>query len=69
MPKEGIARLAALAAPRIVYLSCDPATLSRDSAVLRAHGYGLESVRGFDLFPQTSHVEALAVMVRTLDQG
>ena len=66
---EGVIRLAALRAPRIVYLSCDPATLSRDSAVLRAHGYTLESVRGFDLFPQTSHVEALVVMVRGAGQG
>jgi tRNA/tmRNA/rRNA uracil-C5-methylase (TrmA/RlmC/RlmD family) len=61
--------MAALEAPRIVYLSCDPATLSRDSAGLRQHGYALESVRGFDLFPQTSHVEALAVMVKSADQG
>ncbi|MCS5638162.1 MAG: class I SAM-dependent RNA methyltransferase [Myxococcota bacterium] len=64
---EAVDRLAALQAPRIVYLSCDPATLSRDSAGLRQHGYALESVRGFDLFPQTSHVEALAVMVRSAD--
>jgi len=66
---EGVIRLAALRAPRIVYLSCDPATLARDTAVLRAHGYTLESVRGFDLFPQTSHVEALAVMVMGSGQG
>ena len=66
---EALSRMAALQAPRIVYLSCDPATLSRDSARLRQHGYALESVRGFDLFPQTSHVEALAVMVKSADQG
>ena len=55
--------LAQLGAPRIVYLSCDPATLSRDTARLRPHGYALDSVRGFDLFPQTSHIEALAILV------
>ena len=52
--------LAQLGAPRIVYLSCDPATLARDTGRLRSHGYSLETVRGFDLFPQTSHIEALA---------
>jgi 23S rRNA (uracil1939-C5)-methyltransferase len=70
---EALGGLAKQAAPRIVYLSCDPATLARDSARLRIHGYALESVRGFDLFPQTSHVEALAVLVRSAaapgDQG
>ena len=54
--------MAQLGAPRIVYLSCDPATLSRDTARLRHHGYALDSVRGFDLFPQTSHIEALATL-------
>jgi 23S rRNA (uracil1939-C5)-methyltransferase len=56
--------LAELSAARIVYLSCDPATLARDSARLRERGYALESVQGFDLFPQTPHVEALAVLTR-----
>lgn len=56
--------LVELSAARIVYLSCDPATLARDSARLRERGYALESVQGFDLFPQTPHVEALAVLIR-----
>lgn len=55
--------LAQLGAPRIVYLSCDPATLSRDTARLRHHGYALDRVHGFDLFPQTSHIEALVTLV------
>jgi 23S rRNA (uracil1939-C5)-methyltransferase len=54
--------LADLGASRIVYVSCDAATLARDLKVLCSRGYRLERVRGFDLFPQTPHVEALAVL-------
>jgi len=61
--RDGAAAVCALAAPRVVYLSCDPATLSRDLAVLCAGGYEIQQVRGFDLFPQTAHVEALATLV------
>jgi tRNA/tmRNA/rRNA uracil-C5-methylase (TrmA/RlmC/RlmD family) len=46
----------------VVYLSCDPATLARDLARWVARGYALRSVEAFDLFPQTPHVEALAVL-------
>lgn len=52
--------VASLHPEQIVYLSCDPATLARDLARLADRGYGLRSVRGFDLFPQTPHVEVLA---------
>jgi len=61
---EALAGMRTLAAPRIVYLSCDPATLARDAAALVADGYRLASLRGFDLFPQTPHVEALATFTR-----
>jgi 23S rRNA (uracil1939-C5)-methyltransferase len=62
LPAGTVAALADIAAPRIVYLSCDAATLARDLAGFRKRGYRLRSVEGFDLFPQTPHVEALAVL-------
>jgi tRNA/tmRNA/rRNA uracil-C5-methylase (TrmA/RlmC/RlmD family) len=48
----------------VVHVSCDPATLARDLAVLTQRGFALERVTGLDLFPQTPHVEAVAVLVR-----
>jgi tRNA/tmRNA/rRNA uracil-C5-methylase (TrmA/RlmC/RlmD family) len=48
----------------VVYVSCEPSTLARDLAVLAGEGFRLLSVRGFDLFPQTPHVEAIAVIER-----
>ena len=54
---EGIA---SLHPRRIVYLSCDPATLARDLARFADRGHRTRRVQGFDLFPQTPHVELLA---------
>jgi 23S rRNA (uracil1939-C5)-methyltransferase len=45
--------------PQISYVSCDPATLARDLKKLLAGGYTIHSIRGFDLFPQTHHVETV----------
>jgi 23S rRNA (uracil1939-C5)-methyltransferase len=59
--RDGLPRLGA---HRVVYLSCDPATLARDVAVLADADYELVALEGFDLFPQTAHVEALAVLER-----
>jgi tRNA/tmRNA/rRNA uracil-C5-methylase (TrmA/RlmC/RlmD family) len=54
----------ARAPKRLVYVSCDPATLARDTRSLLDSGHQLLSVAGFDLFPNTPHVEALAVFDR-----
>lgn len=67
-PRAGLDRgvaeaLADLAPPRLVYLSCDPATLARDLARL-APRYRLAALELFDLFPQTFHIEALARLAR-----
>jgi 23S rRNA (uracil1939-C5)-methyltransferase len=65
-PRTGLPRGVdlALSAARVVYLSCDPATLARDLASLEKRGFRLIQLTGFDLFPQTPHVEALAVAER-----
>lgn len=48
----------------LVYVSCHPVTLSRDLKILREAGFVLESVRPFDMFPQTDHVETLVVLTK-----
>jgi 23S rRNA (uracil1939-C5)-methyltransferase len=47
---------------RIVYVSCDLATLARDVKGLVAEGYSLEHIEAFDLFPNTAHVETLVIL-------
>jgi 23S rRNA (uracil1939-C5)-methyltransferase len=50
---------------RVVYVSCDPPTLARDAAVLFSAGYRLHGIEAFDLFPNTPHVETVAVFDAT----
>jgi len=68
-PRTGAGRrvveaLGALGPDRVVYVACDPAALARDVALLGAQGYQLQAVTGYDLFPMTHHVEAVAVLAR-----
>lgn len=62
---DGVAeQLARLSPPRIVYVSCDPATLARDLTTLRNLGYTLRDIHLFDMFPQTYHIESVALLER-----
>jgi 23S rRNA (uracil1939-C5)-methyltransferase len=65
-PRQGMSRalarsLAAHGPPVLAYISCDPAALARDSGILTAAGYTLAELRLYDFYPQTSHIESLAV--------
>lgn len=57
-------KLPSTGARSIVYVSCNTATLARDVSFLLKKGYTLESVKGFDMFPQTHHVECVVLMSR-----
>jgi tRNA/tmRNA/rRNA uracil-C5-methylase (TrmA/RlmC/RlmD family) len=68
-PREGARRavveqLVRLAPRTVVHVACDPAAFARDVSLFAEGGYQLGSVRAFDLFPMTSHVECVAVLER-----
>jgi 23S rRNA (uracil1939-C5)-methyltransferase len=58
---EGVIRVKAA---RLVYVSCDIATLARDARLLIDAGYRLVSAQAFDLFPNTAHVETVIAFAR-----
>ncbi|MFI2641138.1 class I SAM-dependent RNA methyltransferase [Streptomyces sp. NPDC018610] len=66
-PRAGAGRrtvehLTSLGARRVAYVACDPAALARDLAYFREGGYRVRTLRAFDLFPMTSHVECVAIL-------
>jgi 23S rRNA (uracil1939-C5)-methyltransferase len=68
-PRAGIAdktrqKVLSLMPKRVVYVSCNPATLARDLVDFQKHGYEIEKVQPIDLFPQTHHVETVVSMER-----
>ena len=48
----------------VIYVACDPVALARDVATFAEEGYSLRSVTAYDLFPNSHHVEAVAVLSR-----
>ncbi|NEP62560.1 MAG: 23S rRNA (uracil(1939)-C(5))-methyltransferase RlmD [Symploca sp. SIO2G7] len=71
-PRKGCDRgvltaLASISPARIVYMSCNPATLARDLKRLCSRGYDLQMVQPADFFPQTAHVECVAFLERAAD--
>ncbi len=60
--------MVSIAPKRIVYVSCDPATLARDLKFLCENGYRLERIRPVDMFPQTVHVETVVLMSRVSNE-
>jgi 23S rRNA (uracil1939-C5)-methyltransferase len=64
MSREALNGVIAMRAPRIVYVSCDVATLARDARRLVESGYAMTQMRAFDLFPNTPHVETVTLFAR-----
>lgn len=68
-PREGAKRkvveqIVARSPRAVAYVACDPAALARDVAIFAEHGYVVETIRAFDLFPMTHHVECVALLAR-----
>ena len=66
-PRKGCSRdtldaIVKIAPKRLVYVSCDPATLARDVKILSENGYQLKKIQPVDMFPQTVHVETVVLM-------
>src|SRR5690606_6880426 len=64
-PRSGAGRaviesIVALNPGHVIYVACDPVALARDVGYLKTHGWSLEKLSAFDLFPHTHHVEAVA---------
>ena len=65
MHPKAISTMLRLRPERIIYVSCNPASLARDGKEINLHGYQLLSVQPVDMFPHTCHIESVACFVRT----
>ena len=73
-PRKGVSadvieEIGAMAPQRVVYVSCDPATLARDLNLLTAAGYTLQTAEAFDLFPRCAHVETVVLLSHKKPDG
>jgi tRNA/tmRNA/rRNA uracil-C5-methylase (TrmA/RlmC/RlmD family) len=71
-PRKGAGRavvdgIVAASPRRVVHVACDPSSLARDVSLFAGHGFQLASLRAFDLFPMTAHVECVALLVAGSD--
>lgn len=64
MGREVCRQLGEKNVPALIYVSCNPATFARDCAFLGEEGYSLSSLRGFDLYPSTHHVEVVGLFLK-----
>ena len=62
--RDVVDQLARSMVPRVVYVACDPVALARDVSRFIEHGYGLDHIEAWDLFPMTHHFEVIAVLTR-----
>ena len=69
MSREAVHGILRVKPARLVYVSCDVATLARDVRALVDGGYELEQISAFDLFPNTAHVESVCLLRRAVENG
>lgn len=62
LDEQAVEAIARMQPPKVVYVSCDPATLARDLKRFAEYGYYAQTARAFDLFPRTKHVETVVLL-------
>lgn len=67
LDEQAVEAIARMQPPKVVYVSCDPATLARDLKRFAEYGYYAQTAQAFDLFPRTKHVETVLVLTKKTD--